>query len=151
MGCAELMATTKGASEALGMLTLLEEMGTRTKSRLHIDASAALGISQRQGIGKVRHLDVQTLWVQEQEVRNKIELLKVAGSQNPADLMTKGMSEDLMLKHLRAMDLDYMHGRPEIAANLMVISKKEVKESAAYVSSITLQRKKQPSLEPAPC
>ena len=71
-----------------------------------------------------------------------MELLKIAGSLNPADLMTKGMPEDLMMKHLKTLALNYEEGRPEIAAKLMLISKKDIKKCVAYVSSITLRRKK---------
>ena len=59
-GEAELAATTKGASEALGILTMIEEMGMKATGRLHVDASAALGIAQRAGVGRIRHLDTRT-------------------------------------------------------------------------------------------
>ena len=57
--------------------------------RVWTDSSAAIGICSRQGLGKLRHLDTHTLWIQ-QAVRNKrIELKKVPGEANPADLLTK--------------------------------------------------------------
>ena len=53
--------------------------------RLHVDASAALGIVERRGVGRVRHLDVGTLWLQAQQLHKAVELMKVEGLKNPAD------------------------------------------------------------------
>ena len=50
--------------------------------RLHVDANAALGIIERRGVGRVRHLDVGSLWIQEQQLRRIIELKKDAGLLN---------------------------------------------------------------------
>ena len=58
-------------------MRLFQDMGMNAKARLHVDASAAIGIIQRQGVGKVRHLDVHTLWLQEREARRHFEVLKI--------------------------------------------------------------------------
>ena len=71
------------------MIALADDFGIELKVRLHIDASAALGILQRQGVGRVRHLDVGVLWLQEQQLKRLVDLTKVLGTQNPADLMTR--------------------------------------------------------------
>ena len=55
------------------------------------DASAAMGIAQRKGLGRVRHIDTQTLWVQEAVRGKRVGLEKVEGTKNPADLMTKAV------------------------------------------------------------
>ena len=54
----ELIAVVRAACEGLGMISLADDFGIELKIRLHVDASAALGILQRQGVGRVRHLDV---------------------------------------------------------------------------------------------
>eukprot|EP00974_Lingulodinium_polyedra_P029052 2800274-Lingulodinium_polyedra.AAC.1 len=57
-----------------------------------IDSSAAAGLIQKEGLGKAKHISTQWLWIQ-QEVRGKrVQVRKVAGSTNPADLMTKPLS-----------------------------------------------------------
>ena len=85
----ELLASVKGAAESLGIVSLAADMGIELKVRLHMDAAAALGILERRGVGKVRHLDVGTLWLQEKQLRKVIEMNKVAGLLNPGDLLTK--------------------------------------------------------------
>ena len=123
---AELMAATKGGCEGLGMLRLFQDLGITAKARLHVDASAAIGIVQRQGVGKVRHLDVHTLWLQERQARKHFELLKIKGTKNPADLFTKGLCEESMLHHLHFMGLEYREGRAEKANKLMAVSGRSV-------------------------
>ena len=64
------------------------DLGIDLTVRIHVHASAALGILERRGVGRVRHLDVGTLWLQEQALRRALEFMKVKGTPNPADLMT---------------------------------------------------------------
>ena len=54
----ELLATVRGAAEGIGLISLSADLGLQFKVRLHIDAAAALGIIERRGVGRVRHLDV---------------------------------------------------------------------------------------------
>ena len=88
----ELLATVRGAVEGIGLISFPAGMGP-FKVRLHVDAAAALGIIERRGVGRLRHLDVGTLWLQAQQVRKVIELRKVAGLANPCDLLTKHLTE----------------------------------------------------------
>ena len=52
---AELYAFTKGAAQALGMMTLIPDFGLNLNATVHTDASAAIGIVRRTGLGKLRH------------------------------------------------------------------------------------------------
>ena len=78
---AELLAATTGGCEAIGMVSMLGDVGIEAVARLHVDAAAALGVVQRKGVSWIRHLDMATLWLQEQEARRRIETLKVLGSE----------------------------------------------------------------------
>ena len=62
----ELYGIVRATSECLGMLTLLDAFGSEYQARIHTDATAAQGVIDRQGISEIRHLDVNTLWLQEQ-------------------------------------------------------------------------------------
>ena len=88
----ELIATVRGATEGIGLISLAKDLGIVMLVRLHVDASAALGIIERRGVGRVRHLDVGTLWLQEQQLRRVVDLRKVEGLKNPGDLCTKYLS-----------------------------------------------------------
>ena len=51
-----------------------------------------------------------------------LELAKVLGTSNPADLMTKNVGKDLAMKHMRAMGIRYEAGRSEATAKLHALS-----------------------------
>ena len=59
----------KASANGLGYLSLLADLGTKTRLRVWTDSTASRGMCARQGVGKVRHLDVQELWIQ-QRIRN---------------------------------------------------------------------------------
>ena len=96
----ELLGAVRGGTEALGMMLIYSDFGVHVKSSLVLDASAALGILQRRGVGRIRHFEVGTPWLQEKEAQQKIRLCKIKGTRNPADLGTKNVSEALMIQHL---------------------------------------------------
>lgn len=75
------------------MSSLLKDLGRSVKMRMHLDASAALGIAQRRGVGKVRHRDTGTLWLQENDLKKVMEIVEVPGVSNIADLFTKKFSQ----------------------------------------------------------
>ena len=80
---------------------------------MNADSSAAIAITDRQGAGKLRHINVSLLWVQEKSKGKEIDFVKVKGELNPADLMTKGLSWDKACGHGRRMGLDFREGRAD--------------------------------------
>ena len=52
---------------------------------VHSDATAAIGIARRNRLGKIRHLDVTDLWMQDKIRSKQISLLKVLGADNVAE------------------------------------------------------------------
>ena len=64
---AELYAAALGASESKGIVSLLRDLGYEKKPVLAIDAKATEHILHRQGIGKLKHIDVAYLWIQDED------------------------------------------------------------------------------------
>ena len=54
-----------------------------------VDSSAALAVTARRGNGKLRHVRLGHLWVQELAASEEVWYRKIPGEQNPADLLTK--------------------------------------------------------------
>ena len=88
-GEAEFYGVVRGSGQGLGYQALLKDLGVTAPLRVWTDSSAALGICSRQGLGKLRHLDTHTLWVQQAVRSGRLQLKKVPGESNPADLLTK--------------------------------------------------------------
>ena len=104
-GEAELSALAKGTAEGLGMQSVLMDMGLNTQVSIESDATAAIGMAARQGLGRVRHISVADLWVQQRLKRGDITTRKVDGTQNPADLMTKPMDSEKISRFLRKLHI----------------------------------------------
>ena len=84
--------------------------------RVWTDSSAAIGICSRQGLGKLRHLDTHTLWIQQAVRTRRLDLKKVPGEQNPADLLTKHSNSRQRLEDLvNLFGCRYLGGRAENA------------------------------------
>ena len=86
--------------------------------QLFADSSAAIGICRRTGIGRVRHLAVGQLWVQERLRQGQFALYKVCGTRNPADLLTKHLPAPGVAQHLVTLGLRPEAGRAASAPGL---------------------------------
>jgi len=98
-GEAELYSLTKGAAQTLGLIAMAKGLGVTMDGTLHTDASAALGIIAREGLGKLRHVKVQYLWIQDRIRGGDLTAQKVAGVDNPADLLTKYLAAQDIIRH----------------------------------------------------
>ena len=121
-GEAELAGVVRGASEGCGLQSLAADLGIRLKVSLHAESSAAIGICRRAGIGRVRHMAVSQLWVQERLRAGAFTLHKVAGDSNPADILTKVVARALLDRHLERLAMRRAAGRaasaPLVAAQV---------------------------------
>ena len=117
-GEAELTGICRGASLALGLQSLANDLGIQVAVEVLTDATAAIGICRRRGLGKIRHLHVADLWIQDRLRREDFTLTKVAGADNPADILTKHVPKDVMLKHMRFMGIYAEDGRASSAPTL---------------------------------
>ena len=88
-GEAELGGICRGASHGLGLQALALDLGIPLNLEVLTDATAAIGICRRRGIGKIRHLHVADLWVQDRVRKGDFALTKTPGESNPADMLTK--------------------------------------------------------------
>ena len=64
-------------------------IGFRVDWTLRIDSSAAKAFIQREGVGKVMHLDTRALWIEAEFKNNGLLVAKEDGKVNRADLGTK--------------------------------------------------------------
>ena len=84
--------------------------------RVWTDSSAAVGNRGRSGLGNLRHVQTHTLWVQERVGSGAIQLRKVNGLVNPADLFTKHLtSRDPVNQLIELFDCEYREGRSATA------------------------------------
>ena len=82
-GEAELKGIVKGAAEGMGLQSVGRDLNTELSIHLYTDSSAAMGIVARKGMGRVRHIEVGELWIQDAVKQRKITVSKVKGEENP--------------------------------------------------------------------
>ena len=114
-GEAEYYAAVKGASEGLGFQAACQDlgMGPMTVKTL-TDSSACKGICQRTGLGKIRHIDVALLWLQDLVRKGRVVMKKIPGVKNPADLLTKYLTGAKISEMTEELGFYVEQGRTQI-------------------------------------
>ena len=100
-GEGEYYALVKGPSQAIGIWNLMTDMGIESIQGIQLlsDASAAIGIASRRGSGKVRHIEVNHLLLQDNLMKEGMEVSKIGTGNNMADILTKHVEAEILGKH----------------------------------------------------
>ena len=116
------------------MATLLTDFGvSEPKVSIGMDASAAIGMAQRTGLNKVRHVEVDVLWLQEQQARRLLPITKIPGPQNPSDLCTKNVPIGLLEQYLKQLNVYFAEGRAAVAQQLHALREKSLVRASLEV------------------
>ena len=75
------------------------------------DAVAAIGIVKRQGLGRVRHLAVADLWVQQRAKHKEVFYQKLEGVKNTSDMLTKLVDRETLQGHMERLGFEFRQGR----------------------------------------
>ena len=102
----------------LGMIGICRDFGLERAPYLRADASAGIAMASRRGVGKIRHLHTQALWIQQQIADKRLTLQKDRGDENLADLPTKHVDRAVMLRHFTAMNFHIVSGSSKIAKGI---------------------------------
>ena len=98
---AEYYAAAGGVSEGVLLQKVYGFFNWQLTMRLHMDATAAKGIMARQGVGRIRHLETRTLWLQTLFKERRLEVLKILGTENPIDMATKALPREKLYQCAR--------------------------------------------------
>jgi len=106
-GEAEWYGQTSVAFEAIHLREVAEFLFFQAiRLQLHTDSSVAKSIGSRSGVAKLKHLDVRSLWLQEQLKRKRLTIHKCGTLDNKADLGTKPLGP-AAFERLREMNSIY--------------------------------------------
>ena len=103
---AEFYAMVEGTQRAKWAVTVATELGVRLAGNglvLKTDSEAAKSFVCRRGLGRMRHIEVRELWLQEEVRLGKVVMIKMPGTENPADLMTKFLKKSEVVDRLWRM------------------------------------------------
>ena len=92
-GEAEYYAGASAASDSILLKEAIQFLtGRRCQVNLYLDSSAARGIITRQGVGRVKHLQIRTLFLQELHKQGTLSVHPVGTKENTTDIGTKPLS-----------------------------------------------------------
>ena len=114
-GEAEYHGLTIGMSEALGDYSLCADLNVKVIPQCLLDATTAISIGSRRGLGNVKHIDTMFLWVQEIVGSNRVRLGKRHTSEMLADMLTKPVAADILHRHMTSMGFRFEEGSHELA------------------------------------
>ena len=118
-GEAEYYGLVKGSSHGLGVASIASDLGVDLSVKVNTDSSAAKGIASRIGLGKVRHVEVAQLWVQEKVRNGDIKLCKVEGKHNLSDCLTKHVSREDIEWQLQNTGQQVSSGRHDLCPEVV--------------------------------
>ena len=121
-------------------MSLLWDWQVPMSADLLADASAALGIIGRTGLGKMRHIDTSYLWLQQDCIKEKIKMQKVLGTENPADMNTKGLKIEQIDKFSKMLRMEHRSGRADLAPEMHKLLHKEICERFNSTSAMITKR-----------
>ncbi len=104
---AELYAVGSGAAESLALQSLLMELHVEAPIEIQSDSSAGIARLSRAGLGKLRHVQVKHLFVQQLVHDGRLTVAKIDGRLNPADMMTKALDRITLNRHAATVGLTY--------------------------------------------
>jgi hypothetical protein len=85
----------------------MKDLGMSASVHVGMDASAALGLINRQGLGKARHIETQWLWIQQATREGRVLMNKIPGKENPADLFTKPLNQEMIDGFMKSLGFYY--------------------------------------------
>ncbi len=122
---AELVAMEKVTAESLGVRSLCNEWGMCKSVMICADASAALAIVRRSGAGRVRHIDVGLLWLQDVNKNCLVKFGKIDGQNNPADWLTKPITQDKAGLYSEIVSTIAISGSKRVVQNVLTSNRME--------------------------
>ena len=105
----------KGAAEGMGLQSVGRDLNTELSIHLYTDSSAAMGMVARRGMGRVRHIEVGELWIQDAVRHRKMTVSKVKGEENPLDILTKHVDRGKIQEHCNRSRVLPEEGRADSA------------------------------------
>ena len=93
---------------------MCSELGVQCRLKIKTDASAAKGIASRTGTGKIKHIEISQLWLQQKVNMGDIQIIKVDGKSNLADTLTKYVTAEDISVHMSGTSLCIASGRHEL-------------------------------------
>ena len=104
-------------------MSMLKNLHWKIEGNVYGDASAALGVINRIGLGKTRHIDTSLLWIEQTTAERHLIFAKVLAKKIPADLYTKHLDQNTSDTHVKTLQYKFEDGRASEAPKFHLVSR----------------------------
>jgi hypothetical protein len=93
---AEYVAATEASKEMIWLQRFMEELGKKQEnSRLYCDSQSAIHLAKNSAFhSKTKHIQLRYHFIRSTLEDGQLKLEKIHTSQNPADMLTKGVTRE---------------------------------------------------------
>ena len=137
-GEAEMYAINKTAATGMGDQSILKDLGVSLELRVFTDATTGKSLVTRRGLGKVRHIAVNELWLQSHVQNKTVTVVKNKNKFNPSDMMTKNLTKMEMQQTWSMSSTDMRKGDLLLLQNLP----RRLTRSTMWVQTMATKRLK---------
>ena len=102
-------------------------MGFTLEIRVYTDASTGKSLATRRGLGTVRHISVNELWIQELVQNNSVTLVTIKNKFNHSDMLSKYLNKaeiETIMEHVQHF---FEQGRAAAAPKLALADEKPIR------------------------
>ena len=100
---------------------MLRDFAFDCRIRLLTGATTGKSLVSRRGLGRVRHIDVADLWIQQHVREGDFEVIKLKNTFNSSDMMTKHLGREDMERCVQNLSCTFQDGRSALAPQLNAI------------------------------
>ena len=135
-GEAEFYSVVTGMTTAMGVQAVLTDFGAKMHIRVFTDATAAKSLCSRKGLGKVRHIATSERWVREKIHQETVECTKLKGTSTTADMLTKHLPQQDLLRCVEILGHRHEKGRGRNAQEIDMRDTNAMAPLLMYVTCI---------------
>jgi hypothetical protein len=134
---AEYLGAVVLAAEMLYIAELIRFMGFKTQIEIECDASSAIAMASRRGLGRVRHMELKWLWLQQLVSTKKVRIVKVPGTENAPDIGTKHLPRAALEKCRTMLGMAAVDGMGTIVAAAWVTTHRAQMFLAVWMMAVS--------------
>ena len=119
-GEAELPGAAEDAGTLIGAVTMMRRLGVAAKGGRRANSSAAKGIVCRRGLGKVTHVDVRNMWIQDVVRPGRNAIVRIPAGEDAADVLARRLDGPAAARHMKRLGCVVEGGRRKLAPEVKV-------------------------------
>ena len=100
--------------EGFAIHSLLRELGSSVELTTMTDSDAGRAVCSRKGVGKLKHVNIRFLWIQDAVAKKKVTLKREPSISNVADLGTKHFTKERFEALRKMVDMEAVNGRNSV-------------------------------------